>query len=78
MAFSEVVVVQAYQRAGGRCECTRTTHGHDGRCANTLVSSKRGEEGKGAWEAYHKDGDSTNDSYSNCEILCWDCHKQTP
>lgn len=77
MAFSDEVIVQAYQRGGARCECTRTTHGHAGRCANQLLMANRGREGQGAWEAHHKDGNPNNDSYSNCEILCWDCHKQT-
>jgi hypothetical protein len=76
MAFPENVVQQAWQRAGGKCECRRTTHGHTGRCNKQLAWENRGREGRGKWEAHHRvrGGD---DTLSNCEILCWDCHSKT-
>jgi len=76
MAFSDDVVGQAWSRAGGRCECRRTTHGHTGRCNKELVWANRGREGRGAWEAHHISS-SGGDTLSNCEILCWDCHTRT-
>lgn len=76
MTFSDTCVAAAWQRAGGRCECERTTHGHSGRCGKTLSWNNRGREGWGAWEAHHITAGGP-DIASNCEILCWDCHKQT-
>lgn len=76
MAFSDEVVEQAWQRSGGKCECTRVTHGHQGKCNKTLIKSNRGREGIGAWEAHHISVVG-GDTLSNCQILCWDCHKQT-
>ncbi|RKY39224.1 MAG: hypothetical protein DRP72_00355 [Candidatus Omnitrophota bacterium] len=78
MAFSDEVVRQAWIRAGGKCECKRTTHNHYyGRCNKDLVWENRGrEEGRGAWEAHHISS-TGGDTLSNCEILCWDCHRQT-
>jgi len=78
MAFSDEVVAQAWRRAGGKCECRRTTHGHlYMRCNKELVWENRGrEEGRGAWEAHHISS-TGGDTLSNCEILCWDCHQRT-
>ena len=79
MAFSKTTVQEAWERAGGKCECTRTTHGHTGRCNKTLSWSNRGRDGWGAWEAHHKHRQESGggDNLANCEILCWDCHSQT-
>jgi len=77
MAFSDDVVAQAWRRSGGKCECTRTGHGHTGRHNKELSWENRGREsGWGAWEAHHTSS-SGGDGLSNCEILCWNCHKQT-
>lgn len=77
MAFSDFTVRWAWQRAGGACECRRITHGHSYvQCNKQLVWSNRGRDGRGAWEAHHKNSVGT-DTLSNCEILCWDCHKRT-
>jgi hypothetical protein len=77
MAFSDSTVRQAWTRAGGRCECTRVTHDHDRvRCNKQLVWENRGREGRGAWEAHSISGRHL-DSVSDCQILCWNCHKAT-
>lgn len=77
MAFPLSVVQQAWQRAGGKCECKRTICGHTGRCNKQLVWENRGKEGaRGAWEAHHITAGGP-DTLSNCEILCLDCHKKT-
>ena len=76
MAFSDDVIKQAWARSGGRCECKRITHEHQYRCLNLLNISARGKEGLGAWEAHHTNS-AGGDSLSNCEILCWSCHKKT-
>ncbi len=79
MAFSDETVRQAWQRAGGKCECTRKTHSHSGRCNKTLSWGNRGRSGMGAWEAHHRTSAESGgtDALSNCEILCWDCHSGT-
>ncbi len=77
MGFSNDVVEQAWKRCGGSCECRRAAHDHLYiRCNKQLVWDNRGREGRGAWEAHHKNANG-GDSLSNCEILCWDCHKGT-
>ena len=80
MAFSEDTVRQAWNRAGGKCECGRTSHNHTGgRCNSPLVWENRSREGVGAWEANHRTRVESggDDSLSNCEILCWPCHAKT-
>jgi len=76
MAFPESVVRDVWQIVGGRCECSRVTHGHQGRCDKQLVWENRERTGRGAWEAHHINS-SGGDTHSNCEILCWDCHVLT-
>jgi len=77
MAFPESVVEAAWRRAGGRCECRRRSHNHSYvRCNKQLVWDNRGREGRGKWEAHHRNR-TGGDTLSNCEILCWDCHTAT-
>lgn len=76
MPFPESVVMQAWCRSGGLCECTRTTHGHAGRCPRILRWESRGTEGPDGWEAHHIRAGGP-DTLSNCEILCQRCHKAT-
>ncbi len=75
MPFSEYIIQQAWQRAGGRCECVQSNHGHTGRCNKQLLEMYRGDtETQAGWEAQSKSG-----SYSDlpdCEILCWDCQRE--
>ena len=80
MTFSELVIEEAWKRSGGKCECHRNVCGHGIRCNKQLVWTNRGKEGhRGAWEAHHKTAVSVGgeDTVSNCEILCLDCHKNT-
>ncbi len=76
MTFSESVIDQAWTRSGGACECRRTSHDHASICKKNLIKSNRGREGYGAWEAHHINANG-GDGLSNCEILCWACHKKT-
>jgi hypothetical protein len=76
MPFPTSVVEAAWARAKGKCECTRTTHNHSVPHGKQLVWDNRGREGRGAWEAHHKIRGGP-DTLSNCQILCWGCHKQT-
>jgi len=79
--FPEPVVQAAWNRAGERCECRRRTHNHPYiRCENKLKKEKRGlREGTDSWEPHHITSQEAGgpDTLSNCEILCWPCHKLT-
>lgn len=81
MAFSEDTVRSAFVRAGGRCECERMSCGVHGTiwCGRELAWTNRGRYGEGAWEANHRHRVESDgpDSLSNCEILCWPCHRGT-
>ena len=69
MAFSRDTKDAAWRRAGGKCECTRTTCRHTGRCNAKLDK----------WHAHHKTAVSSSgsDALSNCEALCVPCHQNT-
>ena len=80
MGFTPDVVETAFQRARKSCECNRSTHNHSGtRCNKTLIWEQRGREDTHAWEAHHRVSQQVGggDTLSNCEILCWNCHKKT-
>jgi 5-methylcytosine-specific restriction endonuclease McrA len=67
--FPESVKAVIYQQAGGRCQCRRQGHGHDGaRC------------GKSGTHYHHITAESVGggNTASNCELLCADCHRLTP
>lgn len=79
--FPDDVVSAALKRANGRCECTRTNkdclkkHNYR-RCYESGFTLKnRGTRG----ETHHKTSQAAGgqDTLSNCEILCVDCHKAT-
>lgn len=76
--FPESVVDQAWKRSRGDCECSRTAHGHTGRCKRSLLKSSRGTRNDSfGWEAHHINN-TDDDMLSNCEILCWNpCLKAT-
>ncbi len=74
--FPESVVEAAWNRSGGRCECTRSSHGHASRCRTQLNKGSRGKETAMGWEAHHINSNG-EPVLSNCEILCQDCHKKT-
>ena len=77
MGFPQDVVRQAWERAGGQCECRRRTHRHFyAPCGKALIWENRGKVSSGGWEAHHITiGD---DTLSNCEILCSDCIGMRP
>ena len=86
MTFPKTVIDESWLRATGNeggqwayCECERKTHGHDGKCGKRVAWNSRGRQAPGAWEAHHKWPKKAGgkDITSNCEILCWECHKDT-
>ena len=76
MAFPGSVIDQAWVQSGGRCECIRKAHGHQGRCNCELLKAARGKETSLAWEPRHKMSNGL-DTLDNCEIVCLSCLKQT-
>jgi len=76
MPFSQTIVEAAWRRSGGYCECNRTTHNHRTPCHKALSWGNRGRDGWGKWEAHSISG-LHRDSISDCQIMCWDCHKST-
>lgn len=75
MSFTEKVVMQAWDRSAGLCECERRNHRHFYTpCGKRLVREARGMVGQGGWEA-NRMTSSGGDELSNCEILCWDCYR---
>ena len=60
------VVEEAWKQAEEKCE----------NCCKQLIWENRGREGRGCWEAHHKETvqDAT---ISNCQILCFECHSET-
>ena len=70
MAFSQETKDRAYRRAGGRCECELTTHGHVGRCNAQL---------RGEWHLHHRRAIASggDDSLGNAVAMCVTCHRQT-
>ena len=89
--FSKTTIKHAWVRAAGNavsqwayCECPRTSLKHDHRereaCGKRLAWKSHGRgSGPGAWEANHRHRNASGgpDIPSNCEILCWPCHKAT-
>jgi 5-methylcytosine-specific restriction endonuclease McrA len=69
--FSELTKAQALRRSQGRCECTRLTHTHAGRCAHAVSAATA--------HFHHKTASFVGggDSLSNCEVLCVNCHRLT-
>lgn len=80
MAFQNDVVEAAWKKSGGKCVCQRTSHYYhrESMCGKPLVLESRGNgSGRGAWQAHARDGNPDNGVLANCEILCWDCHKES-
>ena len=88
MSFSKEVKMQAFERAGGRCECTRKECGHGDRCQRGCESVAfynkmkvvNGEEPVfPGFEFHHITAKSVGglDVLSNCEFLCRECHMRT-
>lgn len=71
MAFPQSVIDQAWKRSGGKCECTRSSCKHIGRCNKVLTAHN--------WHAHHKTSVAAGgaDTLSNCEALCVPCHENT-
>jgi len=74
MPFSGETIQAAWQRSGGRCECERVGHGHEGRCGRELVWDLQGADSDGGWRPRRK-ATWGNDALANCEIRCASCQR---
>ena len=73
LEFSEAIIKEAWERAGGKCECVRVSHAHPyGRCGKSLVWANRGRDWEGGWMPYCRDA-SAGDVVANCKIICSVC-----
>ena len=77
--FTDATLRTAFERAGGRCECTRKEcdEEHEGRCPATFKWSDRGSsDDPDAWQGHHwiAQAKGGTDNPANCEILCVPCH----
>lgn len=83
MAAACALSVQAGEEFPGLacCECGRSDHdAHDDeiRCDKELKWQNRGRDRLDWWEANHRIRveDGGDASLENCEIVCWECHRQ--
>ena len=76
MAFSSLIIKEAWERCGGCCECTNNQHDHSGRCKQLLTWFRRGINIDGGWEPQHitpiEEGGT--DDRINCKIVCIKCY----
>lgn len=71
------VIEQAWNRAGGHCECVRESHRHPyGRCNLKLRYDRGGSQRRGGWSVNPRDPSLSPSFPSNCEILCIDCYNR--
>jgi hypothetical protein len=76
MTVPEVFVLQAWEKAGGQCECKRFSHSHTYvRCTRRLVYANRGSRSQGGWAPRFRTSPTT-DTPLSCEILCLECYEQ--
>jgi hypothetical protein len=70
MAVPEILILQAWEKTGGQCECRRVSHGHTyARCTNRLVFENRGTGTSGAWAPRYITNPAKGTALA-CEILC--------
>lgn len=62
------------------CECEREWHENHqgGPCDKELKWANRGRDRLDGWEANHRVRveDGGGPELENCEIVCWECHRQ--
>lgn len=76
MPVPEVFVLQAWEKAGGRCGCRRWSHNHSYVvCNRRLAWEGRGRPVEGGWAPRFRTS-ASSDIPLDCEILCFDCHQR--
>ena len=75
MSVPEYILMQAWDKAGGQCECKRFSHNHPYvRCTRKLSYDKRGLRAPGGWAPRYRTSPTTHLPLS-CEILCLECYE---
>ncbi len=73
MPFSHEVLLEAWARSDGRCECQREGHGHQGRCNRQLMWTLRSSTSTSSgWEVRRRTSWGM-DVLTNCVVLCAAC-----
>jgi hypothetical protein len=76
MPISEMMVLRSWEKAGGRCECSRWSHSHTYvRCARLLKWDMRNQSSQGGWVPSFHTSFSSGEPLS-CEILCLNCYQR--
>lgn len=75
MVFSDRTLVVAFQRSGGRCECTRTGCGHGGRCPMMFTWPDRLRSDERGWRAARRPSaiGGLHDEPDPCLVVCVPC-----
>jgi hypothetical protein len=73
MAFSEDIILKAYSRSKGYCECNDVSHNHHNhKCDSVISFEKEGKRGWGGYKAVKIDRNGRY-TYENCILICWKC-----
>ena len=76
MPVPEMMILRAWEKAGGRCECSRFSHSHTYvRCTRLLKWEMRGSGAPGGWAPRYHTSFSSGEPLG-CEILCSDCYRK--
>jgi hypothetical protein len=76
MPIPELALLQAWEKAEGRCQCQRWAHNHTYvRCNRRLAWDNRGANAEGGWIPRYRTSPTSN-TLLDCEILCWDCYQR--
>jgi hypothetical protein len=73
---SRNIIDEAWKRSGGYCECTLTSHDHEGRCKKLICKFFRGEADELGWEVHSLSGKPLDDISDNI-VMCSGCFSQT-
>ena len=76
MPVPEMMILRAWEKAGGRCECSRFSHSHTYvRCTRLLKWEMRDSGAPGGWAPRYHTSFSSGEPLG-CEILCSDCYRK--
>jgi len=73
--FKPGIIVSAWNRSQGRCECSIPAHEHGPRCNKPLQWHMKDREGQGGWVAMERSmGAAPN--LVNCIVMCNECKRK--
>lgn len=73
MVFSNEVTDKAWERSGGKCECTRPGHGHTGRCNQSLLKTAKGKEASSYGWTFISVSGLFKKEVDDCKVYCTKC-----